>query len=308
MKNNYVILEIKTNGSFDIDNEVKIISISAIKTDKKLNKISEISLDMTGNEKSNIMKFINFCNDSNIIVYNANKTLSFILKMLYKNKVYNNFVFKYIDIKNFDKYKYNLTLEDNLTNLYDIYRLIVNYLDENNIDNLEDLLFMQQNHGKIFRGLNYPKYLCDIKTEGKKYYGYIIDFSKDRYVSYYSCLKELNSEYFNITEAILMKNLGAKIIMNIGYLNDETLSITNYYSLLLTDSDNISNYSNILLNKFNKYVKYKKDNKNLKLILWGNIDKLKETEQTIDCTLANNFTELIEVVKKPWDYFNVKEI
>lgn len=302
MNKNYIILNIKSSGEFNPDNETKIISIESMKIDKKMKLIDEIKLDI--NEKSDVIEFINFCNNCNFIIYDAKKTLPFILKMLYKNNIYDKCIFKYIDIMNMikDKKYYDVNKLD------DIYIIIDDYLNKNNMTNLDELLFNQQNHGLIFRGLNYPKYLCDIKTTNNKYYGYIIDFTKDKYVSYYSCLKELKGDYFDINEIIMLKNLGAKVILNISYLCEEIMEITNYYSIQAVHYYKITSKNDRLLKGINNYIKYKKENKNLKLILWGNIDILKENYDIVDKTLINEFIKLIDIIKEPWNNWSEKEI
>lgn len=320
MNKNYVILDIKTNGDFNLDDNIKITFIVAIKIDKRMNRLAEIKLDMNNDENNNVIEFVNFCKNCNIIIYNRKNTLSFILKMLYKNKFYNKFEFRYIDIidvfKNKIKENIKISLDEikkyykiNVSdNIYIMNKIIANYLKENCIDNLDKLLFIQPNHGRIFRGLNYPKYLCDIKTPNNTYYGYIIDLSKDKYVSYYSCLKEINCEYFNIDEISMMKNLNAKIIMNVRYLCEEMLIITEWYSVQAIDSCKINSECKNLLNGIDNYVNYKKNNKNLKLILWGSIDKFKETYNSVDNSLINEFIKLIDVIKEPWDNWNKKEL
>jgi len=298
MNKNYIILDIKIEKG---NNNEKIIFINAVKVDRKMNKFDKIELRVSDKDKTNIIKIINFCKDSNIIVYNSKQVLVSLLKILYKNKIYDDFKFKYIDLKNILTDK---KIKDKLVNADNIYELIKGYLNKNNISNLDELLFLQPNHGHLFRGLNYPKYLCDIKTKNNKYYGYIVDFSKDKYISYYSCLKELKGEYFNINEINMLKGLGAKIIMNVGYLCEEMLLITNCYSIKAHNCCKINYECSKLLKE---YIKYKKQ-KSLKLILWGNIDALKENYEIVNKRLINKFIKLIDIIKEPWDYWTEKEL
>lgn len=318
MNKNYVILDIKTNGDFDYDNESKITFIEAMKVDKKMNILDEIKLNM--NRRSNVLEFVNFCKNSNIIVCNAKNTLSFILKMLYKNKVYDEFKFKYIDIKDMFKDRIDKNLEVNLDNikkcygiegLDDIYvmsEIIDNYLKENNMDNLDKLLYAQINHGRIFRGLNYAKYICDIKIQDNKYYGYIVPLSKDKYVSYYSCLKELNGEYFIVNEINMLKCIGAVIIMNVGYLCEESMMFTDYYSVQAAGAGVVTSNCSNLIEGISKYIEYKKNNKKLKLVLWGSLENLTKEYKIIDKNILDEFISLIDIIKEPWDYWDKDEI
>ena len=257
MNNCYVILNINKSG----------VDIDLMKIDKYLNKFDRIILNL--NNKNEILDFINFCKNSVVILSKREETLSFILEILYQNKIYNKFNFKYIDVGDIS---FNSSID------------IYNYLQENNFNNLEILLFTQINHGRIFRGITYSKYLCDIKVNNNKYYGYIVDFSKDKYVSYYSCLKEIKGEYFSKEELKMLEKNGSKIILNVKYLSDQSLSFTNYY-FIVDDNDRIDSY-----------IQYKKKNKELKLVLWGNIDKVSKCRN------------LIDIVKRPWDYWNLDDI
>lgn len=264
MNNSYVILNIKPCFEL-LDRD--IIPIDLIKIDKKMNIIDKVQFNIINSDKNKIMEFINFCKESVVIISNKRRTLSLVLDLLYKNKVYSRFNFKYINISG-----------RQFNSSSDIY----NYLNEKKVDNLDELLFSELNHGLIFRGITYPKYLCDVKVNNSKYYGYIIDLSKDKSVSYYSCLKEINGEYFNLDELKMLKEKGCVIIFNIGYLSEETLMITNYYSIV-DDSCDVSDYQ-----------EYKKNNKDLRLVLWG-----KQTKDN---------SNLIDIVKEPWSYWNNDDI
>ena len=300
MSKNYIILDIKTNGDFEPDNKSKITSIYALKIDNNMNNLDYVQFDIKSNEKENIKYFIKFCSNSNIIIYNAKNTLSFILKMLYQNKIYDDFRFKYIDIINIFKDDINKTFGD----VYNIKKILRNYLTKNNIDNLDKLLCLQPNHGLIFRGLNYPKYLCDVMIDNNKYYGYIVDLSDNKYISYYSCLKEINSEYFNIDEIKMLRSLGAIIIINVMYLCEEVLMITDYYSIIIGNNYEISGECKNFLDSINKYIEYKKNNKKLKLVLWGSITKLEEIYNSFDIKFRNYYSQFIDTIKEPWDYWD----
>ena len=168
MNKDYIILDINDN------------IIEAIKTDKLMNTIDETKLNLKEAKKINIIKFINYCKNCNVIINNSKDKLSYLLKLLYENKIYDSFKFKYIDIKSIELNKdYNKFALGNIN-------LINNYL----VNNLDNFFNKYKKYARVFRGLNYSKYLCDIKTETNKYYGYIVDFSSDKYVSYYSVLKE----------------------------------------------------------------------------------------------------------------------
>ena len=135
MSKNYIILDIKTNGDFEPDNKSKITSIYALKIDNNMNNLDYVQFDIKSNEKENIKYFIKFCSNSNIIISNAKNTLSFILKMLYQNKIYDDFRFKYIDIINIFKDDINKTFGD----VYNIKKILRNYLTKNNRKNLVKL-------------------------------------------------------------------------------------------------------------------------------------------------------------------------
>ena len=253
----YVLLNINKDNNF--------IKFDLIKVNSSLVILDKIQIEFRDNYKEEILNFINFCRNSIIILSKRKETLSIILDMLYKNKIYDRFNFKYIDIGNIS---FNTSMD------------IYNYLNINNLTNLDDLLFSEVNHGRVFRGITYPKYLCDIQTDNNKYYGYIVDFSKDKYVGYYSCLKEINGEYFNKEEINKLYEKGCIIILNVSSLCSESLTFTNYYSIV-SMNDNLDNY-----------IEYKKKNKDLRLVLWG--------------SKSNN--DIVDIVKKSWDYWNVDDV
>ena len=116
MKENYVIINIETNGYFNRDNNKQIIFIEALKVDERLNKISSFKtyikpnesleedvVKLTGitnemlqsgiSEKEALINFIKFCEDSNVVTHNAKFELSFVLKALYKNGIKDTFKF-----------------------------------------------------------------------------------------------------------------------------------------------------------------------------------------------------------------------
>lgn len=340
MKENYVIINIETNGYFRPDDDKQIIFIEALKLDEKLNKISNFKtyikpkenpkedvIKLTGitnemlesgkTEKEALMDFINFCNDSNVITHNAKFELSFILKALYKNEIKDTFKLKYIDIKkilkekekkigklkwtNIKKY-FKLNKENDIENILDIIDI---YLKEKGINNLKELFLIQPFCGQVFRGLNYPKYLCDILIDDRKYFGYIVDLNLDKHVSYYSFLKELNCEYFSIDEITKLKSEGALVIMNVYELNDESITFTDYYSVLAHDDRKVTEDCYDLINGISKYIEYKKNNKKLKLVLWGNIEMLRETYKVINKEVLEEFISYIDIIKEPWDFWKI---
>ena len=318
MNRDYVIVSMATDGLFNIGDDKQIILIDSLKVDKNMNKIDEFRVNIKSKEE--IIKFIEFCGNSKIIIYNAKDRLSFLLKSLYKNNIISNFKFKYIDIidllKKNDDVNYELTLS-NIKNYYNIFidddnkcilDIVKNYLIENNIANLDDLFLTQPFHGKIFRGLNYPKYLCDVKVEDNKYYGYIVDFSNDKYVSYYACLKELNGEYFSLDEIEMLKKCGAKVIMNVMYLCDESLSFVDYYSILAVDDTKVTKNCYKLLCGIDRFMEYYRSGKKIKLILWGSLDKLFLQYEIIDRDKLESLVSCISLVKEPWDYFTRKDL
>ena len=272
MNKDYLIIQINNS------------TIESIKLNKDLKIISKL-------KTTNINKFIEYSKNTNIIIYDKKIELISLLKLLYKNKIY-NYKFKYIELK--DK----INKQNSILN---IYNELNKYLLNKNINDLDELLYKEINHGRLFRGLNYSKYLCDIKINNNKYYGYIIDLSKDKYVSYYALLKELNEEYFTADEINNLKNKSGIIILNICYIREETLSLTNFYSIQETTITN--NISERIINGIKLYLRYKENNKELKLILWGKLNYLKENYKTLNKTILNKFINNINLIKEPWDYF-----
>ena len=272
MNKDYLIIQINNS------------TIESIKLNKDLKIISKL-------KTTNINKFIEYSKNTNIIIYDKKIELISLLKLLYKNKIY-NYKFKYIELK--DK----INKQNSILN---IYNELNKYLLNKNINDLDELLYKEINHGRLFRGLNYSKYLCDIKINNNKYYGYIIDLSKDKYVSYYALLKELNEEYFTADEINNLKNKSGIIILNICYIREETLSLTNFYSIQETTITN--NISERIINGIKLYLKYKENNKELKLILWGKLNYLKENYKTLNKNILNKFINNINLIKEPWDYF-----
>lgn len=342
MKEHYTIINIETNGYFNPYDDKQIIFIEALKVDSKLNKIDNfktyikpkkieeevtkltgISNELLENgktEKEALLAFIKFCDDSNIITHNAKFELSFILKALYKNKITDTFKFKYIDIKKIFKEKENtigtlkwtnikkhfsLNKEKDIENIIDIISI---YFKEKNIDNLKDLFLMQPFHGQVFRGLNYPKYLCDILIDNNKYFGYIVDLSIDKYIGYYAFLKELNNEYFNLEEILKLKKEGAIVIMNVYQLCNESLIFTDYYSVLAHTNKEVTKECYKLINGINKYIEYKKHNENIKLVLWGNIELLRKNYKIVNKNTLEKFISYIDVIKEPWSFWTKEEL
>lgn len=343
MKENYVIINIETNGYFKRDDDKQLIFIEALKVDVNLNKIANFKiyikpkerlkddvvrlteitnamLENGKNEKEALTDFINFCKDSNVITHNAKFELSFLLKALYKNGIKEKFKFKYIDIKKLFKEKeteigklkwtnikkyFNLEKENDIDNILDIIKI---YFKEKSIDNLKDLFFIQPFHGQVFRGLNYPKYLCDILIDNNRYFGYIVDFSLDKYISYYSFLKELNNEYFTLDEILKLKSEGALVIMNVYQLNNESLMFTDYYSVLAHDDVEVTKDCANLINGINKYIDYKKNNEKIKLILWGSIEQLRKNYKSLDDHILEEFIKCIDIVKEPWSFFKKEDV
>ena len=272
MNKDYLIIQINNS------------TIESIKLNKDLKIINKL-------KTTNINKFIEYSKNTNIIIYDKKIELISLLKLIYKNKIY-NYKLKYIELK--DK----INKQNSMLN---IYNELNKYLLNKNINDLDELLYKEINHGRLFRGLNYSKYLCDIKINNNKYYGYIIDLSKDKYVSYYALLKELNEEYFTADEINNLKNKSGIIILNICYIREDTLSLTNFYSIQETTITN--NISERIINGIKLYLRYKENNKDLKLILWGKLNYLKENYKTLNKNILNKFINNINLIKEPWDYF-----
>lgn len=298
MNKDYVIVNIKTNGQFDRDDDKHIIFIEAIKLNNDLNVIDKIEISNGINENDIIVEFTNFCTNANLITYNSKYTLSFILKALYKNKITDNIRFKYIDLK-------DILEEKDIVNTL---KSLKEYLKNNNINNLEELFLSMPFHGRVFRGLNYSKYLCDIKINNNKYYGYIVDPTLDKYISYYSFLRELNGEYFSIEDIIKLKSLGAKIILNISYLCDESLLFTDCYSIQAVKENIVTKDSYRLIDKINHFINNKEKYNNLKLVLWGSLDVLKNTYKIIDKEILKELISSINIIKEPWEKWSDTDI
>jgi len=291
MNKEYIILEIK--------NLKQNILIEAIKVDNNLNKINEFKKNIKENDVDISQEFIDFCKNSKVITKNSKVVLSILLKLLYKNNITCDFRFKYIDVND---------LNININNNNELLELVNNYLINNNISNLNDLFLSWQFKGKIFRGLNYAKYLCDVIVNDNKYYGYIIDNSSDKYVSYYSVLKELKGEYFSLEEINNLKNNNARVIMNISYLCDESLTFTDYYSVQAVENNKVTSDCNKLIKGINNFLNNEEYQKNIKLILWGDIDNFYNQYEILDKEILDKLKEKFKIIKKPWDYFTNYEI
>jgi len=288
MKKDYVIIKIIPNKK-----------IKALKVDEKLNKINYFEKTLKQNQEQNLKTFAKFLINTNIITNNAKKELSYLLKLLYENKITTSFCFKYFDL--------NKDYSNGKSNIDDTLNKLKKYMEINNFINLKELFINQPNKGKIFRGLNYPKYLCDILTENKKYYGYIIDNSLDKFVSYYASLKEIEGNYFTLEEIYKLKEKEAKIIMNVSYLDKESVKFTDLYSVQAVDINFSNQLSKKLIEGINNFVNYNKNNKKLNLILWGSIDNLKKNYKIIGKKILKEFILQIDLIKKPWDYFEKLE-
>lgn len=326
MKKNYIIINLETNGYFNAEDTKQIIFLEALKIDENFKVIAKyqkyikptkeltaqeiaktgITNEMLKNAKSEnsvIKEFIAFCQDCNIITHNAKFELPFLLKALYKNQITNNFTFWYIDIKDMLK-KYKVT---KLT--IDTYiEVIKNYLHDYSFDNLNDLFHDKRIHRLLFRGLNYPKYLCHVLVNDKKYYGYIIDFSKDKNVSYQATLKELKGEYFSTPELEKLKTAGAKVIMNFHYLNETSVSFIDYFFVQVHDESKISIDYFDIIEGVKKFHKYNHDHKQLKVILWGNKRNLQLLYKYIRQQGLNEIVSAIVIMKEPWDYWTDEEL
>lgn len=290
MNKEYIILEIKKTK--------QNILIEAIKVDNTLNKVNKFKKNIKENDIEQIKKFIDFCKKSKIITNNSKEGLSILLELLYKNNITCDIRFKYIDVND---------LKININN-NELLKFVNKYLINNNITNLNDLFLSRQFKGKIFRGLNYPKYLCDVIVNDNKYYGYIIDNSSDKYVSYYSVLKELKGEYFSLEEINKLKEHNAKIIMNISYLCEESLTFTDYYSVQTVEDNKVTSDCKKLINGINNFVNNEEYKNNIKLILWGDIDTFYKDYEILDKEILDKLKEKFKIIKKPWDYFTNDEI
>ena len=197
-----------------IDVNTNLIKFSKVKS-SIIKKINNLCL------KKIYMTYLSNYNDKEILIFNYLKIAfnigwnihSFLhideVRLIDKiNKSVNNEIhrfrgfirFKYIDLKDVIEEP-----QDTLNTL----NYLEEYLENNNMNTLEELFLSMPFHGRVFRGLNYPKYLCDIKINNNIYYGYIIDPTSDKYISYYSFLRELNGVYFSFEDLTRLRTMGA---------------------------------------------------------------------------------------------------
>lgn len=326
MKKNYIIINLETNGYFNAEDTKQIIFLEAIKIDENFKVITKFQnyikptkvltlkeeektgitnemLQKAKSENSVIKEFITFCQDCNIITHNAKFELPFLLKALYKNQVTSNFTFWYIDIKYM--LKKNKVTKLTIDNYIEV---IKNYLDDYSLNNLNDLFHDKRIHRLLFRGLNYPKYLCHVLEANKKYYGYIIDFSKDKNIGYHAALKELKGEYFTTPELEKLKRSGAKVIMNFHYLDETSISFIDCFFIQAHDESKISADYFDIIEGVKKFDKCNHNQKQLKVILWGSESYLQLLYQHIKQQGLKEIVSAIVIMKEPWDYWTDEDL
>ena len=274
MNKEYVLM------NFNMDN---LLCIDMLLVDGRLNNMNKLRIEVDNKDK--LYELIRFCNEKNVILNNSCKWLVLILRLLYENRVYDNFKFRYFD----------LGLDDEN----------IKIIDKVNDIGIENISFDRM----IFRGLGYPKYLCDIKILDEKYYGYIVDMCDDKYVSYYACVKELKGEYFNLDEIKMLRKRGAKVIMNVMYFSEKSLLFVDYYFVLACkNTSKVTKGCNKLISGIENYVNYYEDRVKGKILLWGNLDMLRMQYDIINKDILGKFMKMIVLVKEPWDYFNIDDL
>ena len=118
-----------------------------------------------------------------------------------------------------------------------------------------------------------------------------------------SVLKELNFEYFSLDEIEMLKMYGTKVIMNVMYLCEESLSFVDYYSIQAVGDTKVTKNCYKLIAGIDRFMEYYRSGKKIKLILWGSIDKLFLQYEIIDRDKLESLVSCISLVKKPWDYY-----
>lgn len=96
--------------------------------------------------------------------------------------------------------------------------------------------------------------------------------------------------------------------MNVYQLCEESLSFTDYYSLLAHGEGIVTKDCYELINGISRYIEYKKLNEKVRLVLWGNIELLRKTYKFVNENILEKFISYIDIVKDPWSFWEKEEL
>jgi len=276
---NYVFLKTKV---YEKENNIQI---ECIKTNNKFEKIDIFKYKINKNKKQLINNLINFLKGNRIIGFDLSKVLIYILDTMYKFQIY-DLSFKYFDIKDCE---INISGFNTIDDMIEFMR---NYSDSN----LNNIKYQKKNTFellKVFRGLNYKIYPL-------KHGYYIYDKSINKYVSYYVHKKELlKDDKYTLEEYFNLKDKGGKFITNFEKLSNETLKLTNEYTLY--SGCNLNKYQNII-KAIKKSLDFLDEHPNItiNLICIGTINELKENYKVLGREKINKILSLITIEKDLW--------
>lgn len=287
---NYVFLKAKIYESKNVD-DMQLLSIECIKTDKNLNKIDEYKNRKIGLNDQEELFVINelqkFMKGCRVIGYDLSKILIALLTGMYRWQEY-ELSFKYFDIK---ESGVEVTSIDTINDM-------IHYMRGYSDGNLDNVKYQRKTAKgyqllKVFRGLDYKLYLLN-----KGYYMY--DKSSDRYLSFYVHRKELANEWdYTEDEYMMLKKFGANFVTNFMYLSDETIKITNEYTIY--SSHNLDRY-NYMIQDLKRSLQYLENHPDLdiKLVCIGTIEELKENYQVLGKENLDKILSLITREKELW--------
>lgn len=325
---NYVFFEVETNDFTTMEGDDQIIKINAIKVDKNFKQISrfltyikfgmKISKEIekiTGitnemlerhgmDEKKALEEFLEFINDSILIVHYAKYEMTSIVKGIYKNNIKDHEIY-YFDIlrdlktfgfkeKSLKKIKehYQITEEDDLLATIAITQQI---LAEYNYCDLEEYSTKSKNKFR-FPGLSSKTAYAQVRftqgdTEEHKRLIEFIDESKDGKPSYLINYGRINKEIITFVELIKYREMGVKVIDDIFYFDPSISSHIDYYKI--DSNKKIEKEDTWLIERLEKIVnEYMKDKK-VKIICYGTIDKLKKNYNIINKKALNKIISCI---------------
>jgi len=286
---NYVFLKAEVYEGENLD-DMRLLSIECIKTDKTINKIDMYKNKINLNDKRKlalIKRLREFVEGCRVIGYDLSKTLITLLTEMYRTHEY-DLSFKYFDIKNCE------IETNNISKITDM----INFMKKYSNGNLNNVKYQRKTAKglevlKVFRGLDYKLYLLD-----KGYYMY--DKSIDRYSSFYIHKKELAGDWvYTEDEYMMLKKFGANFVTNFMHLSDETMKMTNEYTIY--SNHNLDKYP-YMIQDLKESLQYLKNHPNLdiKLVCIGTIEELKENYKILDKENINKILSLITREKTLW--------
>jgi len=326
---NYVFLDIETTG-LDYKKD-ELIFIGCKKYDRNLKKLDDLNIyikpkneiskstekitGITNKELVNgcslentIRKLKVFLSDCYVICFNGEYDLSFLLTAMYQTKIDIKFWYlelsvllreklHFEDIKRLFK-RYYIDFNSGLNKYIELTK---KYMEENNVDNLDELVKIRPNKWNIlFRGINYPEYLGD----SEKYSFYMADLSSDKYPSYIFCLKEIRREQFTLEELkVLKNNYNIKILVSILDLDEEILKITNDYYIISYGTDiNLNNkWGSDYIKNLNNAANFLSTLKTqVEITCYDSIKELEEKTKAIDKRTLDIIKSKIVREKKKW--------